>query len=708
MVTNGFVERLREAMESAGLNQGQLAELLEVSQSAVSQWLAGAKEPSRENLRECAEALRVDPAWLEYGAGPGPQLKLDAERKAYRATVEWSFRAVPPDQGRDYGNANVWSLPWDVNTLVREAIQNSVDAAIDRDAGVEMEFRIIRLQGAELTDFLRAIGWDAPAALSALSRHVQASAKNGQKLGSVLRDGLELLERKQELQLLVVEDRGARGLVGDEFGEGNFAALVRNNLDSSKDGAAAGGSYGLGKAVFMRASHFATVLFNSQLSSPVREGGQDRASRRVIGRSDLSWHEIGQESFAGPGWFGERELLPNGGMRARSLWDNRALTHDLHFERTDPRPGTSILVVGFHDPNADGTTEPQDMAKEIAEAVARNFWPAIESRRLSVDVTTYEGRSRKVSISVDAELYQKPFVDIVRSYRNSETTARLVNDGDIALRPITLSIPRRRAQVDPHEPMDHEAALLVRFDADGEESELSNTVALYRGREMIIEYLPFRQNIPGAPSFRAVVLCGEAVGADAGDRAAERFLRAAEPPAHNEWTSTPAVKSEYVQGGKRAIERFVQSIREEIRQLVKPQRADLDDGPRALKELLRLAVDKPPVSQSPRVRVDRAKSRVDAQGRWDVQARIRLPDERAWRVAPVLVFAAETGGGTGAEWSLSAVRGCSVDGGYLVIPAGTREARFRGISDPASHPAAADDSSVSVVLRQARPVTGGA
>ena len=33
----------------------------------------------------------------------------------------WFFRLTPPDEGRDYGNANVWSLPWDIDTLVREA-----------------------------------------------------------------------------------------------------------------------------------------------------------------------------------------------------------------------------------------------------------------------------------------------------------------------------------------------------------------------------------------------------------------------------------------------------------------------------------------------------------------------------------------------------------------------------------------------------------
>jgi RNA polymerase primary sigma factor len=65
-------------------------------------------------------------------------------------------------------------------------------------------------------------------------------------------------------------------------------------------------------------------------------------------------------------------------------------------------------------------------------------------------------------------------------------------------------------------------------------------------RDYRLHNLPF-----GARPFHAIVLAGEAAGSEASDRDAERFLRAAEPPAHNRWASTPEVTSQYERGGRK-------------------------------------------------------------------------------------------------------------------------------------------------------------
>ena len=109
------------------------------------------------------------------------------------ADTGWFFRLTPPDEGRDYGNANVWSLPWDIDTLVREAGQNSLDVVIDPAVGVEMEFRLIRLTGADLTDFKRALKWDGSPQALGLADHLEESAKITQKLGKILRGGLDYI-----------------------------------------------------------------------------------------------------------------------------------------------------------------------------------------------------------------------------------------------------------------------------------------------------------------------------------------------------------------------------------------------------------------------------------------------------------------------------------------------------------------------------------
>jgi RNA polymerase primary sigma factor len=92
---------------------------------------------------------------------------------------------------------------------------------------------------------------------------------------------------------------------------------------------------------------------------------------------------------------------------------------------------------------------------------------------------------------------------------------------------------------------------------------------------------------------------------------------------------------------------------------------------------------------------------VDDYGAWVIEARLRVhQNESGWRGRPVVVFDAESGSGSRVKWSeLEGVTNCAVDGDYLVIPAGARDVRFRGVTDPASHPVPAISSAVSVDFR---------
>ena len=79
-----------------------------------------------------------------------------------------------------------------------------------------------------------------------LRPHLDASAENKQKLGTLLLDGLARVDKDDQLLLLLIEDNGTSGLTGPETGNGHFTALCRNNLDSNKEGAAAGAGVLLG------------------------------------------------------------------------------------------------------------------------------------------------------------------------------------------------------------------------------------------------------------------------------------------------------------------------------------------------------------------------------------------------------------------------------------------------------------------------------
>jgi len=66
-----FSRRLRMAMESAGINQSQLACTLTISKSMISNYLSMRSMPESDRLYILARTLNVDPAWL-FGADVNP------------------------------------------------------------------------------------------------------------------------------------------------------------------------------------------------------------------------------------------------------------------------------------------------------------------------------------------------------------------------------------------------------------------------------------------------------------------------------------------------------------------------------------------------------------------------------------------------------------------------------------------------------------
>ncbi len=698
---NGFSNRLRSRLAQLGMSQNQLAAKLDVTPATISQWIAGKKSASRDNLDQAATILSVAPEWLAYGAGTAPTIDLQAQRADYSGQIGWAFRTAPPDGGRDYGNANVWAFDPNIATMVRDVLQNCRDAENSPGSPVEVVFRIIRLRGADLDSFKKAVKWDQ------VLSHLDASAKIDQRLGRLIRHHLKRMETRNEILLLVVQDRGTVGLLGDEFGKGNFAALCRNNLDSQKHGTA-GGAFGLGKAVLWRVSRFATVLFGSNLGSPLGEGQQ---FARVFGRCDLPWHVIAangdEREFAGPGWFGAMRPDEQGNDRAESFWNNEALMQDLRLEREGHVAGTSIAVVGFHDPSEDQEEDdPVELSDKIERAVADWFWPDLAEGRLSVRVEVWDGQKLESGTDVSGAKHRPELIEAYRKWKEDQTVEHLIQEGDVVAKRVTLRIPSRT--VDPKHPAsEHEAVVLVRRARDNSASERLNELAMFRGVRMVVQYRSLKGICIGALPFHAVLVCGEAAGADATDKMADRFLRTSEPPAHHEWGSTPDLQTEYKRGGITAIQGLIDAAKAAIREAVRPSVQDHSDGPRSLKELLKVA-DAPVPKDKPRI--VRPRAEITADGSWKVSAGIRVRRSNdTWRVEPVVAFQQETGSGYAVAWrKLEAVANCGIEDGRLVIPANTDEAKFTGETEPDSHPVDATESCVTIDLRRVQRESGGA
>ena len=564
----------------------------------------------------------------------------------------------------------------------------------------------------------------------------------------MLQDGLQTLQQNDFLNLLVIEDRFTRGLTGPEIssaasdrsdGAGNFAALVRNNLDTQKTGGGAGGSFGLGKAVYTLCSRFGLTLYHSRLhdGAVLTDKGQPRLRGRVIGKAELPWHVSpdGRE-WAGPGWMG----LPVPGsdgkpLMAHSVWENDALIHDLYLDRLDDvpaqsqnavpsglhdDPGTSIQIVGVYDPSGEVPEDIQKIGDRLEEETARNFFPALLSGRLEVRVALWDG-CRRIRVSrVMPERFFPGFADAYE--RRSEALARPERPGDVATARIPLEIPARKVFVDGRtrragEPIQHEALLVVRLDTDSERQDAESGVsparlpghlAVFRGREMVVQFRDLRRLVPaGTPPFHALMLCGTAAGTTLADQAAEEFLRTAEPPSHDCWEPNADLLAQYIAGGGRRIQMMFQAAAQTTQEMLRPRDQADAAGPEALRKMMRLLLpEKSPLGASAAAalpRVVRAKGSVDAEGCWTIEGEILIPDSSGWQVRPVLLFDMESGGASRVPWeSLSAGEDGEQRGNLLLLPPGARRVRFLGRSQVSAQPVRGNQAAIRVELRDFR------
>jgi hypothetical protein len=512
--------------------------------------------------------------------------------------------------------------------------------------------------------------------------------------------GLRDLNETGRLLLLRVDDYNASGLTGPDYDNGRFAAVVRRQLDSHK-GSVAGGSFGLGKATLWAASQFGLVMMNSTLSEP-HEGHR---RRRVIGRLDLPWHKVGGGQFAGPAWLGEAD--PQRDSVARSWWASEEVVRELHLTRENEDPGTSFLIVGVHDATGEATGL-ESMHEMLVKNLASSFWASMVVGRDQVPLLEASVEARRdgeivaAEERVDPHVYEPARSRAMRAFLNGETTERLTDAEDVVLAKVPLTVPPKRDE-SGGVPATHEAVLLVTPASDNDESP--NRLVCMRSSRMVVIQRSVTDVPLGSRRFQAVLLAGRATGSEESDAVrAEEFLRAAEPPEHNDWKQTDDLTVTYARGAASRIREFRQAMIVKVRDVVRPVEVMVDDTPTVLKDLLRL--DLPSSAQSASYPfIKDAPGEVDSDGAWRVRVEVRLPQrDDPWLLTPVLRFATRSGAKPKAEWSeIIPETNCELTAeGDLKFPGNARTAVFKGISRVDSHPVRATMAIAEVDLERAK------
>jgi hypothetical protein len=374
-------------------------------------------------------------------------------------------------------------------TLAREAIQNSVDAAADAGTSVVVDFRFVSLSGNKRRAFEKA------ADLSEIAKR---------------RDGLGLLpgnilERHDSpLQLLYIDDYETTGLSGDPTSpNSNLRKLLMDLGGSGKahQTEATGGSYGFGKAVYSSSSRIGTIFVFSR----TRDANGSETSV-LMGCAYQQGHEFNDISWTGRGFFGVPVKIEGEGIRFDPFLgsDAEKLACKLGFER-DVGEGTSILIV-------DAAIEPE----ETRRGIENWWWPRIQARLLDARVISEDGTASVPRPKLQKHL--KPFIDAF--YAARKQTPQI---------PGTLELEEFRRS---GEKSIGTMGLTVVDDSENENpfgenyEEWLDTVALIRSPLMVVSYHRKWRTSPAAPVVVGCFIAHEDV---------DFVLKLSEPPDHSRW-----------------------------------------------------------------------------------------------------------------------------------------------------------------------------
>lgn len=414
------------------------------------------------------------------------------------------------DQGpNDAMGENFKKSPFD--SLVREAIQNSIDAQADPDKPVIVSFNF---KSTTSNNYPR---------LFDIRKHIEGCLQmyNDSNSRKKFQPMLDYLQRayQEHIDYLEVSDENTLGMPYEKNNvKCPFYSFVQSAGNSSKNSTSAGGSFGFGKAAYFNISRIRTILISTLT---------DDNQYFFQGVSSLCTHRIGNQKRVPVGYYGNYMGQPEP-------------VDEIPIDNPDEIParfrrdtvGTSMFIMGL----GMSLEELKETIREINEAVVKHFWLAIIRNKLIVNVSAHGG-----SFSIDANTLSRYVESIFPDYDDTKR-------GHSNPRPYIDAVLNAGSD-DKHLVITERIPYLGQCAFYLLKSKKGNDYVLnLRSTYMLINH----QRNGTDYGFYSVFVCTDDDG--------NEILRSSENPAHNEWDArnAPVQDKSTVREALKAKEDFIQ------------------------------------------------------------------------------------------------------------------------------------------------------
>lgn len=266
-------------------------------------------------------------------------------------------------------------------SIVRESLQNSIDAVLDPSQPVKVNFEVINIKQKDYPSLFK------------IRDHIAACLKLHQgdvQAVTLYKKMLNYLDNNSSINILKVADYNTTGMVFKKDDVNcPFISFVRAEGKSAK-GSGSGGSFGFGKGAYYVLSEIRTLLI-----STMSENGE----MYFEGKTRLASHYLEEQNYGKDGFFNLTETSP--------VSDPQEIPEI--FRRKEQ--GTDVYILGLLEDNNSG--------EQMIKSVLNNFWYAVHQNILQVKIKTIDKQ-----ISLNKENLDK----LIYEYFPDEKESGSVND----------------------------------------------------------------------------------------------------------------------------------------------------------------------------------------------------------------------------------------------------------------------------------------